>query len=30
AAKFPLAEIAKAHEAVESGSAIGNVVLTLD
>ncbi|MFM8800805.1 MAG: NADPH:quinone reductase [Tagaea sp.] len=30
AAKFPLAEIAKAHEAVESGAAIGNVVLTLD
>jgi NADPH:quinone reductase len=30
AARFPLARIAEAHEAVESGKAIGNVVLTLD
>ena len=30
AAKFPLAKIVEAHQAVESGKAIGNVVLTLD
>jgi NADPH2:quinone reductase len=30
AAKFPLARIVDAHQAVESGKAIGNVVLTLD
>jgi len=29
AARFPLAEIARAHELVESGKAIGNVVLTI-
>ena len=30
AATFPLARIAEAHQAVESGKAIGNVVVTLD
>jgi NADPH2:quinone reductase len=30
AAKFPLARIAEAHAMVESGKAIGNIVLTLD
>ncbi len=29
AARFPLADIALAHEAVESGQSIGNVVLTI-
>lgn len=29
AARFPLAEIAQAHEAVEQGSVIGNVVVTI-
>lgn len=30
AARFPLASIARAHELVEAGSAIGNVVLSID
>lgn len=30
AAKFPLSQIVAAHQAVESGKAIGNVVLSLD
>jgi NADPH2:quinone reductase len=30
AARYPLAEIARAHEHLESGKAIGNVVVTLD
>ena len=30
AARFPLGRIAEAHEAVESGKLIGNVVVTLD
>jgi NADPH:quinone reductase-like Zn-dependent oxidoreductase len=29
AARFPLADIAKAHEAVESGKTTGNVVVAL-
>lgn len=30
AATFPLAEVAAAHEAVESGKVLGNVVVTID